>query len=97
MGAEFSGTIRPELLGAKKVIGYSPIQVELLRQKFILKCDHDLAIDVRGFQEILKISDKVAQEVFKLFDVDNSGKIDSYELLSGVALLGHSNLRVEFN
>lgn len=95
MGAEYSGTIRPELLSAKKVMGYSPMQVELLRQKFILKCDDDLAIDVKGFQDIMKVSDKVAKDVFKLFDIDNSGKIDSYELLSGVALLGHCSLKVK--
>lgn len=94
MGAEYSGTIRNELLSSKKLVGYTPEQVLLLKQKFNIKCDDELSLNKKEFASMMKISDEDSENLFKLFDIDGSKTIDSYELLTSVALLGYSSLKV---
>jgi Ca2+-binding EF-hand superfamily protein len=94
MGAEFSGTIRSELKTAKKVVGYNPEQVRLLREKFNFQCEDDLSLTKKGLAAIMRIKDEEAEEIFRLFDIDGSKTIESYELLTSVALLGYSPLLV---
>lgn len=64
MGAEFSGQIRNEILSSKKVVGYNPLQLKLLREKFVLVCDDDLSIDFKSFKDLLRFKeDEEAKEV----------------------------------
>jgi Ca2+-binding EF-hand superfamily protein len=94
MGNEYSGgNIRTELQGSRKVAGYNPGQLKTLREKFVLMCDDDLSIDLKSFSEIIRIKDEEAAEIFKLFDADGSGKIDSYEFICGITLLSHTSLK----
>lgn len=94
MGNEYSGTIRPELQNSKKVTGYNPGQLKSMREKFVLMCDDDLSIDLKNFLEILRLKDEEASDIFKLFDADGSGKIDSYEFICGLTLLSYTTLKV---
>ena len=94
MGNEFSGNIRSELLNSKKITGYSPAQLKTLREKFVLICDDDLTIDAKNFKDIMRVGEEEVREVFRLFDIDSSGKIDSYEFICGIAMLGHATLEV---
>lgn len=93
MGNEYSGVISPDLLSSNKISGYNPTQLMLLREKFVLICDDDLSIDRKGFVEILRVKEEETIGIFKLFDVDNSSKIDSYEFICGLTLLGNASLK----
>lgn len=94
MGNEYSGVIRNELTQSKKISGYSAAQLKTLSEKFMLTCEDDLSIDMKGFKEIMRVKEEEVADVFRLFDVDNSGRIDSYEFICGITLLGHGNLQV---
>lgn len=71
MGAEFSGQIRNEILNSKKIVGYNPMQLKLLREKFVLVCDDDLSIDLKSFKDLLRFKeDEEAKEVIRGFITD---------------------------
>jgi Ca2+-binding EF-hand superfamily protein len=94
MGNEYSGLIRNELTSCRKLMGHNPAQLRLLREKFMLTCDDDLSIQKPAFMDLLKLKDPEATQIFKLFDTDNSDRIDSYEFICCTALLSHSTLKV---
>lgn len=92
MGAEYSGIQRSEVKSSQKIAGFNPKQIEMIKEKFILMCDDDLGIDIAKFQQLIKMKDADAKVVFQLFDIDNSGRIDSYEFICGLAIQSHTTL-----
>lgn len=55
-------------------------------------CDDDLTIGVETFSKLLGMDNAEGERIFEYFDMDNSGKIDSYEFICGMALLSHATL-----
>ena len=43
--------------------------------------DEDLTIDKKKFIVIMNVDEKGAEKIFEYFDLDQSGKIDSFEFL----------------
>lgn len=63
MGQEYSGLIRGELRNSKKIAGYNPAQLKLLREKFVLVCDDDLSIGQESFKDIMRVKEDEARDV----------------------------------
>jgi len=49
--------------------------------------DEDLTLDKEKFSKLMKVDTVGTEKVFEFFDLDQSGKIDSYEFICGLALL----------
>jgi microtubule-associated protein-like 6 len=78
--------------GMKKYTGFSPKQVDMIKERFELMCDEDQTVDKAKFQQLLKVSAQEADKMFEYFDMDQSGRVDSYEFVCGLALLSSSKL-----
>lgn len=92
MGNLVSGTLSADIKNQIKIYGYVPKQVDRIREEFILMCDDDLGIDLDKFKKLITFKDNEAKNIFQLFDIDNSGRIDSYEFICGLAILSHATL-----
>lgn len=57
----------------------------MIKEKFELLADEDLSLDKTAFEKLFKPTD--IDEIFSLFDMDKSGRIDSYEFITALALL----------
>jgi len=44
---------------------------------------------------LITFKDNEAKNIFQLFDIDNSGRIDSYEFICGLAILSHATLEAK--
>jgi len=64
----------------------------MIRERFELMCDEDQSLEKDMFAKLLKIAPNEADILFEFFDMDGSGKIDSYEFICGLALLSQSTL-----
>jgi len=93
MGNEFTVGTHSELDGMKKYAGFSPGQVEIIREKFDLMADEDLTIGKEQFSKLMKVSEAETDRIFEFFDIDQSGRIDTYEFICALALLSQANLR----
>lgn len=52
----------------------------------------DFTLDKEALKKFFKCSEAECQTVFKFFDMDNNGKIDSYEFICALALMAHGSL-----
>jgi len=43
----------------------------------------------------MKVDDKQAEKIFEFFDLDQSGKIDSYEFVCALSLLSQANMKTK--
>ena len=55
-------------------------------------CDDDLTVGIETFCKLLSLDRGEGQRIFEYFDMDNSGKIDCYEFICGLAMISHANL-----
>jgi len=76
-----------DLAGMKKYSNFSPKQVALIKEKFDLMCDENLSLNKYDFSKLMKVSYNEAHRLFQFFDQDESGTVDSFEFIAGLALL----------
>ncbi|KRX05725.1 WD40-repeat-containing domain [Pseudocohnilembus persalinus] len=93
MGNDISQGSYQELDGLKKFAGFSPGQVEMIREKFDIMADEDLTISKEAFRKLMKVNEAETNKIFDCFDMDQTNRIDSYEFICGLALLSQSTLK----
>lgn len=59
----FSGKIREEILGNRKIANFHPKQIDYMREKFVLMCDDDLTVGKATFAELVKLEPQDANKV----------------------------------
>ncbi|EAR94225.2 HELP domain protein (macronuclear) [Tetrahymena thermophila SB210] len=93
MGNDMSIGKYSDLESMKKYTDFSPGQVDIIREKFDLMADEDLTISKDQFGKLMKIPPQEVDRIFEYFDTDSSGRIDSYEFISAIALLSQAPLK----
>ena len=93
MGNKYSGQIRTDILTNIKIADFHPKQIDFMREKFVLMCDDDLTVGIETFAQLIRMKATEAKDIFNYFDIDQSGKIDSYEFICALALISHANLK----
>ena len=63
MGQEYSGILRQELTASRKISGFHPKQIDMIKEKFVLMCDDDLGIDLVKFAKLVRMTEEDAKKV----------------------------------